>query len=138
MDENKFLHEIETRAGLTRDQSYRTAVAVLQELHDRLSSKEANDLGAQMPGEFKAIWHGFDAPGRDVRRTHRKDFVKHVAEVAEIDELQAGRALIAVFRAVQMLLKSPTGQEGEAWDVFSQLPKDLKRVWIAAAGRQAQ
>ncbi len=33
-----------------------------------------------------------------------------------------------------MHLKSPTGQEGEAWKLFSQLPKDLKHLWTAAAG----
>jgi hypothetical protein len=40
---------------------------------------------------------------------------------------------MAVFKVLQVLLQSPTGQEGEAWDVFSQLPKDLKRMWLAAA-----
>jgi hypothetical protein len=41
--------------------------------------------------------------------------------------------MLAVFKALQMSLRSPTGQEGEAWDVLSQLPKDLKKIWIAAA-----
>ncbi len=138
MDENKFLHEIETRAELTRDQSFNVTIAVLQELHDRLTAKEADDLAAQLPGEFKARWHAFDAPGREVRRTHKRDFVRHIAETAQIDELQASRALMATFKALQMLLKSATGQEGEAWDVLSQLPKDLKRVWLAAAAMPAR
>jgi uncharacterized protein (DUF2267 family) len=138
MNEDKFLRELETRADLTRDKAFNVAVAVLQELHDRLSPKEANDLAAQLPGEFKARWHALDAPGRDVRRTHKQDFVRHIAEVAEIDEIQASRGLMATFKTLQMLLHSPTGQEGEAWDVFSQLPKDLKRVWIAAAAMTAR
>ena len=133
MNENQLLHELETRADLTRAQAFTITIAVLQELHDRLNEHEANDLAAQLPGQFKAQWHAFDVPGREVRRTHKKDFVRHIAEVAEIDEFQAGRALMAAFKALQLLLKSPTGQEGEAWDVFSQLPKDLKRVWLAAA-----
>jgi uncharacterized protein (DUF2267 family) len=133
MDENKFLHELETRAELTREQAFKVAVAVLQELHDRLSAKEADDLAAHIPGEFKARWHAFDLPGREVRRTHKGDFVRHIAEAAEIDELTASRGLMATFKALQMLLKSPTGQEGEAWDVLSQLPKDLKKTWLAAA-----
>jgi uncharacterized protein (DUF2267 family) len=142
MDENQFLHEVETRAELTRDQAFNVAIAVLQELHDRLSPKEADDLAAQLPGEFKARWHAFDAPGREVRRTHKKDFVRHIAETAEIDEARANKALMATFKALQMALKSPTGQEGEAWDVLSQLPKDLKRTWLAApkmpAGKPAK
>jgi len=134
VDENKFLREIENRTNLPRDKAFNIAIAVLQELHDRLSPKEADDLAAQLPGDLKARWHAFDIPDREVSRTHRKDFVRHIAEVAEIDELEAGRALLATFKALQMMLASPTGSEGEAWDVFSQLPKDLKRLWIQAAG----
>jgi uncharacterized protein (DUF2267 family) len=135
MDEDRFLHEIEMRTGLPRDKAFNAAIAVLQELHDRLSSKEADDVAAQLPGEFKARWHAFDAPGRQVRRTHRADFVRHIAEVSEIDELQANRVLVATFAALQMLLGTPGGQ-GEAWDVFSQLPKDLKQLWLQASGAQ--
>jgi len=133
MDEDRFLHEIEIRTGLGREQAFQVAIAILQELHDRLSPKEAEDLAAQLPGNFKARWHAFDLPGRDVRRTHKKDFVRHIADVTEMDEARAGAALMAGFKALQLLLNSPTGREAEAWDVYSQLPKDLKQVWLAAA-----
>lgn len=138
MDENGLLREIEMRAELTRDQAFLVAIAVLQELHDRLTAKEADDLAAQLPGEFKARWHAFDLPRREVRRTHKPDFIRHIAEAAEISEDRASKALMATFKALQMLLKSPTGQEGEAWDVFSQLPKDLKLVWLAAPAMAAR
>ncbi|HYB92403.1 MAG TPA: DUF2267 domain-containing protein [Candidatus Binataceae bacterium] len=134
MDENKFLSEIEVRGDLTRDQAYKVAVAVLQELHDRLSSKEADHLAAQLPGALKRMWHSLDAPWRDVRRTHERDFIRHIADTVEIDEAKAHKSLMAAFKALQMLLGSPSGQEGVAWDVFSQLPKDLKRIWLTSAG----
>jgi uncharacterized protein (DUF2267 family) len=54
------------------------------------------------------------------------------------DEAVAERAVIAVFATLQELLGSPTGMEGEAWDVMSQLPKDLKKLWISARQRAAQ
>ncbi len=133
MDENKFLREIETQTGLPRDKAFNAAIAVLQELHDRLSPKEADDLAAQLPADLKARWHALDVPNREVSRTHRAYFVRHIAEVAEIDELEAGRALLATFKALQAMLGSRSGREGESWDVFSQLPKDLKRLWIQAA-----
>jgi uncharacterized protein (DUF2267 family) len=133
MDENKFLREVEARAGLNREQAYKVTLAVFQELHDRLSPREADDLAAQLPREFKRMWHAMDAPGREVRRTHTRDFLRHVADVAEIDELKAGKSLMAAFKALQIQLRSPSGREGEAWDVLSQLPKDLKQVWLAAA-----
>lgn len=133
MDENKFLHEVENRAHLNREEAYKVTIAVLQELHDRLSIKEADDLAAQLPADFKQQWHAFDAPGRDVRRTHKDDFVRHLIEVAELSPKQASGGLMAVFKVMQMLLNSPTGQEGEAWHIFSQLPKDLKHTWLEAA-----
>lgn len=132
MNENKFLHEIEIRTDLSRDKAFEVAIAVLQDLHDRLTPKEANDLAAQLPRTFKARWHSFDSPGREVRRTHKKDFVRHIGDVAEIDPSRASKALSATFKALQMLLGSRTGKEAEAWDVFSQLPKDLKQVWLEA------
>ncbi len=133
MDENKFLKEVEARTDLTRDQAYKVAIAVLQELHDRLNPTEADHLAAQLPGDFKRMWHSLDAPGREVRRTHERDFIRHIADTVEIDEYKAEQSLMATFKALQTMLKSPSGQEGEAWDVFSQLPKDLKRVWLSSA-----
>jgi uncharacterized protein (DUF2267 family) len=134
MNEDNLLRELETRADLNREQAFNVMIAVLQELHDRLNPKEADDFAAQLPGDFKVRWHNFDLPEREVRRTHKDDFVRHIANVAEIDEAHADRALMAAFKAIQIHLHSPTGQEGEAWDVFSQLPKDLKHLWTSAAG----
>ncbi len=137
MEEDKFLHEVEVRLGASKETAKNVTVAVFQELHDRLNPKEADDVAAQLPGDLKRMWHALDAPGREVRRTHKRDFVRHVAEAAELPEDEASRAVTAVFKVLQMSLKSPTGQEGEAWDIFSQLPKDLKRVWLAAAAMAA-
>jgi hypothetical protein len=49
------------------------------------------------------------------------------------DDGEAERAVKAVFGTLQRLLGSPTGKEGEAWDVFSVLPKDLKMLWLSSA-----
>jgi uncharacterized protein (DUF2267 family) len=138
MDDDKFLHAVGVRLGTEKEETHRIVGAVLHELHDRLTVKEADDLGAQFPGEIKRIWHGFDWPGREVQKTHKTDFVRHVSERADIGEDVARRAVMAVFKAIQMAIRSPTGQEGEAWDVLSQLPKDLKRVWLAAARMEPQ
>lgn len=133
MEYEQFIREVEMHLGVDKDQAEKVTDAVLRELHDRLTPKEADDLGAQLPGHLKQVWHGFDKPGREVERTHKKDFVRYVAGKADLPEDRASRAVKAVFRALQMALKAPSGQEGEAWDVLSQLPKDLKRVWLEAA-----
>ena len=48
------------------------------------------------------------------------------------DELESEEAVTAVFAVLQEALGSPTGTEGEAWHVLSQLPADLKRLWLSA------
>ena len=52
-------------------------------------------------------------------------------EAAHVD----AQLVAAVFATLQELLGSPTGIEGEAWDVMSQLPKDLKKLWLGAHRR---
>jgi hypothetical protein len=34
---------------------------------------------------------------------------------------------------LQKALGSLTGKEGEAWDIYSQLPKGLKNLWLSSA-----
>jgi uncharacterized protein (DUF2267 family) len=96
---------------------------IFGELHDRLTPQEAGDLAAQLPDGLKRLWQAQDRPGRRVERTHAADFV--------------ARAVRTVFGQLQKLLGSPTGKEDEAWDIFSQLPKNLKKLWLAAAERTA-
>lgn len=135
MNDYEFLREVEGLARLGTEQAFGVTIAVLQELHDRLTRREADQLAAQLPAELKQRWHDLDAPGQqEVRRTHAKDFLRHLMEAANIDEAQAQTGLMAVFKTLQTLLGSPSGLDGEAGDVMSQLPKDLKHLWRAAAG----
>jgi len=110
--------------------------AVFHELRDRLTPREAVDAAAQMPTGLKELWLASESPQRTVRRIHKTDFIREVAERAEIQEVEASHAVKAVFHVLQVLFQSPTGQEGEAWDIFSQLPKDLKKLWMEAARLQ--
>jgi uncharacterized protein (DUF2267 family) len=43
------MYEVESRANLTREQAFKVTIAVLQELHDRLTPKEVDQLAAQLP-----------------------------------------------------------------------------------------
>jgi uncharacterized protein (DUF2267 family) len=49
----QFVKKVATRASIDEDEAERTAIAVLQELCDRLSGKEARDLLAQLPARLK-------------------------------------------------------------------------------------
>ncbi len=138
MEQEHFIHIVAEQLKVDHDTSEKIIAAVFRELHDRLTPKEAADVEAQMPGKLRSLWASFEAPGREVKRIHKAEFDRKVAELAGISEIEAPHAVKAVFGALQATLKSPTGQEGEAWDVFSQLPKDLKRVWLDAAKASAQ
>jgi uncharacterized protein (DUF2267 family) len=137
MEVERFVRTVAEQLGVGHERAWKVISAVCHELHDRLTPKEAADAGAQMPGRLKGLWASFESPGREVARIHKAEFVKKVSELAEIPESEAARAVKVVFGALQAMLKSPTGQEGEAWDIFSQLPKDLKKVWLGAARAQA-
>ena len=132
MDERTFLHGVETALGCDERRAESVTFAVLTELRDRLSVGERHDLEAQLPTPLKRLWRAGD-DGRAPNRVHRDEFVGRVRHRAVLpDDAEAQRAVRAVFACLQRALGSPTGCEGEAWDVLSQLPKDLKQLWLEA------
>ena len=136
MQEEKFIRTVAEQLVIDRQQARMIVEVVFRELRDRLTPKEAVDAAAQMPTGLREIWLASESPGRGVRRIHRADFIREVSERADIQEVEASHAVKAVFHALQILFQSPTGQEREAWDIFSQLPKDLKKLWMEAARLQ--
>jgi uncharacterized protein (DUF2267 family) len=138
MDELTFMREVTTRLQCDERRADGVTFAVFQELRDRLTPREAADVAAQLPTALKRLWDEWERPGRSVTRTHRTEFVGRVRQRASLpDDVEAERAVKAVFGALQKLLGSPSGKEGEAWDVFSVLPKDLKLLWLVANVRAA-
>lgn len=134
MDELTFIRDVAERLDCDLRDATDIVQAVFRELRDRLSSDEASDVAAQLPSGLKRLWRQQERVGAPVERTHLPDFIGRVREAANLrDDAEAERAVRAVFGALQHLLGSPTGLEGEAWHVFSQLPKDLKRFWIDSA-----
>lgn len=139
MDEKAFIKKVAERVGCDERRAEALTFAVFQELRDRLTRREALDVDAQLPAGLKRLWEFLDRPGRHVRKLHEPQFVGEVRLIASLpDEAEAERAVVSVFATLQELLGSPTGMEGEAWDVMSQLPKDLKKLWLGAHQRVAQ
>jgi uncharacterized protein (DUF2267 family)/CBS domain-containing protein len=127
------LDDVAQRLGCDPRQAAGIATAVFHELRDRLTPKEAADLAAQLPRSLRRIWSEDDSPGREVRRTRLSEFLLRVRKRAGLSsDREAERATRAVFHALQRRLGGASGWEGESWDVFSQLPKDLKKLWLAA------
>jgi uncharacterized protein (DUF2267 family) len=139
MDDFTFLRRVADELGCDTVRAKEVIFAVLQELRDRLTPKEADDVTAQLPPTLRALWEKGDRPERTVASTQLPDFLAHVRTRAKLAEgTTAERAVKIVFAALQDLLGGRRGLQGEAWDVFSQLPKGLKRLWIEAGESSAQ
>jgi uncharacterized protein (DUF2267 family) len=134
MNDRSFVGQVAERADCEDRRAETLIFAVFQELRDRLTPKEASDVAAQLPTSLKMLWMSFDRPDRKVRRVHEGQFLREVARMAGLeDATEAENAVTAVFAVLQEALGSPTGTEGEAWHVMSQLPADLKRLWLSAS-----
>jgi uncharacterized protein (DUF2267 family) len=133
MDAKHFRRDVAAALACDDQRAEALTFAVFQELRDRLTPGEADDVAAQLPAELKTMWLEGENPGRTVTKTDAHEFVGRVRRRAALpDDSEAERAVLAVFGTLQRLLGSPTGREGEAWDVFSQLPKGLKELWLRA------
>jgi uncharacterized protein (DUF2267 family) len=136
MDERTFTTQVAKRLGCDERRATDVIFAVFQELRDRLTPGEADDVAAQLPTPLRRLWEVGEHPDREVRRVHEPEFVADVrAQAALPDDAAAERAVHAVFAVLQRALGSRTGREGEAGDVLSQLPADLKALWLAAGKR---
>jgi uncharacterized protein (DUF2267 family) len=136
MDARLFVREVAHRLAADENRAEGITFAVFQELRDRLTPREASDVAAQLPSSLRRLWQEEERPARGVTRTRGREFIGRVRNRAGLpDDAEAERAVEAVFAELQRLLGSPTGREGEAWDVFSVLPKDLKKRWLAAGSR---
>jgi uncharacterized protein (DUF2267 family) len=134
MNERSFVRQVSERVDCDERRAETLIFAVFQELRDRLTPKEASDVAAQLPTSLKMLWMSFDRPDRKVRRVHEGQFLREVARMAGLeDEGAAETAVAAVFAVLQEALGSPTGTQGEAWHVMSQLPADLKKLWLSAS-----
>ena len=136
MNERRFYREVAEALRCDEQRAASIVFVVFQELRARITPKESADVAAQLPGGLKKLWLENETSAREVRRTHLTDFLGRVRQHGALpDDVEAERGTRAVFGALQALLGSATGIEGEAWDIFSQLPKDLKMLWLESAKR---
>jgi uncharacterized protein (DUF2267 family) len=134
MNRNAFVRSVSQSLECDPGRAEAIALVVFRELRSRITVKEAADVAAQMPQPLRELWLDGEDPNRRVERLHREEFVGRVRRRAVLpDDAEAERAVKAVFRALQTALGSAHGTEGEAWDILSQLPRDLKALWMDAA-----
>ncbi len=121
-----FYRTVIEETGQTKRAAVKQGVAaVLGALRDRLTPDESRQAAAQLPRELKTVWLDGEIPGRKPVKMHRREFYERVKKDAGLKSTREARYLaIAVFAALKEQL-SP----GEAEDVRSQLPRDLKEIW---------
>jgi len=133
MNEKQFINRVAQITDTSFDLAETTTFAVFQELRERITPKESFDVASQLPADLRVLWLENERFDRGVRKTHETEFVARVRYFADLATFEdAERGVRAVFATLQQALGSPHGTEGEAWDIFSQLPKDLKKLWLAA------
>lgn len=112
----------------TLDDARSATRAVLQTLRDRLTKEEARQAAAQLPRELKRMWESGEFTGRRPLKLHKREFFETVMARGALPTLRkAAVATDAVFAALKDQLS-----DGEADDIVSQLPRDLKSVWRQA------
>jgi uncharacterized protein (DUF2267 family) len=129
MDAQTFYRRVAERVGEGGSEAARKGTgAVLQTLRDRLTPQEADQVAAQLPVPLKAVWTAGERSDREPAKLHRPEFLDRVRREAGLATArQAEWLTVAVFSALKGQLS-----EGEAEDVLTQLPKDLKELWIEA------
>ncbi len=134
MDKTLFVSEVGRQLRCDAERAEALVFAVFQELRRRLPPTEVDDVAAQLAPGLRVMWNEQHGRADPPPSKSREEFVGRVRAFAGLpDDAEAERAVRAVFRALQVALASPQGREGEAWDILSVLPKDLKLLWVAAA-----
>jgi uncharacterized protein (DUF2267 family) len=137
MDDRTFIRQVAAALACDERRAESVTFVVFGELRDRLSPEEREDVASQLSTGLKHLWGAGDV-GREANGVHREEFLARVRHRASLpDEREAERAVRAVFGCLQRAMGSPTGREGEAWDILSQLPKDLKALWLDSSARAA-
>lgn len=123
----QWLDEISQELGRgDRQQAYRVLRAVLLPLRDRLTVEEATDLGAQLPmlvrGFYYEQWNPAKVPTRERKL---QEFLGRIAEnIQEAVDGSPESVARAVFRVLDRHIT-----DGEAKDVKSNLPEDIRPLW---------
>jgi uncharacterized protein (DUF2267 family) len=113
MKHDEFLKRVQQRAGMSdRSEAERTAVAVLQNLCDRLTGDEADDLLAQLPYQLKTAV----IVSPSAQQMSADEFVARVADDLELSPDEARDRIRAVFGTLREAVTP-----GEFDDVLAQL-----------------
>lgn len=119
MQYDEFIGEVQHRAQLdSREAALSATRATLETLSERIQPGEAENLGAQLPGEIGRHLEKVD----DVERFDFQEFVGRVTEREDIGEGEREDAVYRAMVVVEVVDEAVT--EGAMADIKDQLPDD--------------
>lgn len=120
-----FMDKLKTLADMPGADLEAAAASVLCALEQRLTADESFDLESQLPSKLRELLQRCDRHQlSEPRRFGLSEFYDKVANDLDIERDEA----VPLVRAVILAVKYQISQ-GEADDVQSQLPGDLKQIW---------
>jgi uncharacterized protein (DUF2267 family) len=120
-----WLHDLtEEFGGISREEAYEILRGFLHTLRDRLPVDEAAHLGAQLPMLIRGLYYeGWD-PSRVPRKMKAEEFLEAFARQSGYQPDARG---IQALQAANRVLRRHIA-EGEALDVMSSMPKDIREL----------
>jgi uncharacterized protein (DUF2267 family) len=120
-----FINHLCERGGMSPSVAQQAAVSVLCALEQRIFAEEAADLEAQLPRKLTELLHRCERHEEELPpKFGREHLLKCVGEDLGLNP----DAVEPVVRAVLDALRHQIS-EGEAEDVMSQLPHDMRDLW---------
>lgn len=120
-----FLNHLCERGGMSPAVAEKAAVSVLCAVEQRIYHDEAADLEAQLPRKLTALLHRCEKHEEELPdKFGREHLLKRVGEDLSLNPDAVEPVVRAVLDAIRHQIS-----EGEAEDVMSQLPQDIRDLW---------
>ncbi|MCP3138806.1 DUF2267 domain-containing protein [Pyxidicoccus xibeiensis] len=120
-----FLNHLCERGGMSPAVAEQAAVSVLCALEQRILADEALDMEAQLPRKLTDLIHRCEKHEEELpEKFGREHLLKRVGEDLSLNPDAVEPVVRAVLDAIRHQIT-----EGEAEDVMSQLPEDLRDLW---------
>ena len=120
-----FINHLCERGGMSPSVAQQAAVSVLCAIEQRIYSEEAADLEAQLPRKLTELLHSCERHEEELpARFGREELLKRVGEDLSLNPDAVEPVVRAVLDAIRHQIS-----EGEAEDVMSQLPADMRDLW---------
>lgn len=120
-----FLDHLCERGGMSPAVAQQAAVSVLCAVEQRILSDEALDMEAQLPRKLTDLLHRCEKHEEELPpKFGREHLLKRVGEDLSLNPDAVEPVVRAVLDAIRHQIS-----EGEAEDVMSQLPQDIRDLW---------